>query len=58
MSRLRLLAAPTFADSQWPDVSRTGWSAAADRYWQVEDTRPRSAEVDDSHRSRQRPERD
>jgi sporulation protein YlmC with PRC-barrel domain len=58
MSRLRLLAAPTFAGGEWPDLTRAGWSAAADRYWQAEDARPRSAEVDDTHRSRQRPERD
>jgi sporulation protein YlmC with PRC-barrel domain len=58
MSRVRLLAAPTLAESDWPDLAHTGWSAAADRYWQAEDTRPRSAEVDDTHRSRQRPERD
>jgi sporulation protein YlmC with PRC-barrel domain len=59
MSRVRLLAAPTFADSRWPDLAQPGWSAAADRYWQATDTRSRSgAEVDDTHRSRQRPERD
>lgn len=59
MSRLQLLDAPTFADNQWPDLAHPGWSAAADRYWQSLNAATRSvAQVDDTLRSRQRPERD
>lgn len=60
MSRLKLLGAPTFSDSHWPDLSRPGWSAEADRYWESVDNQELSsapAEIDDPLRSRQRPER-
>lgn len=59
MSRLQLMNAPTFADNEWPDLSRPGWSAAADRYWRSLGAASNSmAEVDTTLRSRERPERD
>jgi len=61
LSRVRLLAAPTFEGGKWPDQTNPAWSAAVDRYWQGHDAARPTGAPDaqiDTHRSRERPERD
>lgn len=45
LQKEKLQSAPSFTESEWPNLASSSWSTTADQYWQQGSMRTKSAEA-------------